>query len=177
MECEPSSILLYHAAFASSLWEVSQPNQKFQSCNYSQMEIRMVYQLKVYLLANTDQLSNIMPMLFSPTFSGTNFSVIAFSKLALVGPWAHIVLLRANNPASSGGIGSVSKLPLMRKENSVIVFRWNRGGLKLCSITSHRGPNTTTSAAAWPGDSDGHVRTVKIEGSYKTVSYSLQILR
>ena len=47
-----------------------------------------------------------------------------------------------------------------RTINSDIELRWNHGGRNVCSAGIQRGGNTTKSAIAVPGSSDGQVSTV-----------------
>jgi hypothetical protein len=46
----------------------------------------------------------------------------------------------------------------------------------VCSCTDHRGGKITKSAIAVPGFNDGHVSTVKIDGSYrKQVLFHIEV--
>ena len=49
--------------------------------------------------------------------------------------------------------------------SSLMMFRWNHGGRKVCSATIQRGGKMTKSQLAVPWISLGEVSTVKIDGS------------
>ena len=53
----------------------------------------------------------------------------------------------------------------MRPMNSAITFRWKYGGRKVFCAHIQRGGKMTKSQTATPGSPDGHVSTVKIDGS------------